>query len=194
MNTDIETDIDADIDTDNERGRGRKNYALQHGYIQHEPDSPKSHTCCGCCCDTRRAVVVVNIISMSFAALALLSLTLLTSNSQLASQFDDDEVQAFLDEMDGASIGLSVGLALLGMLCNGFGLFGAYKFHQMSIIVASIWYVAECIRACVYLDIFGVVMAGLFLYPHIVFYRELSSGIMTSASYPIERKCCECCV
>ena len=188
MNTDIETDGETD------RSYGPEETYKTGDYIQHERQTPNSHACCGCCCDTRRAVVVVNIVSISFATLALLSLTLLTTSADLASQLDDDEVQAFLDEMDGASLGLTIGIAVLGIICNACGLFGAYKFHQISIIIASIWYVVEMIRAGVYLDPFGVVMAGLFLYPHIVFYRELSSGLMTPVSYPSERQCCECCV
>ncbi|CAJ1940717.1 unnamed protein product [Cylindrotheca closterium] len=188
----MDTDIETDGETDKEYGRGE---AYRSGdYIQHDRQTPTGHSCCGCCCDTRRAVIVVNIVSISFATLALLSLTLLTTNADLQSQLDDDEVQAFLDEMDGASIGLSIGIAVLGIICNACGIFGAYKFHQLSIVIASIWYVVEMIRAGVYLDPFGVVMAGLFLYPHIVFYRELSSGLMSPISYPNERQCCECCV
>lgn len=186
--------MNMEIETDRETGNVSQETYKNEDYIQHERQAPKGHTCCGCCCDTRRAVIVINIISMSFAFLALLSLTLLTTNADFASQLDDDEVQVFMDEMDGTSIGLSIGVVVLGILCNACGIFGAYKFHRISIIVASIWFVVEMIRACVYFDMFGIVMAGFFLYPHIVFYQELSSGLMTQESYPNERQCCECCV
>lgn len=188
MSTDIETDLDTD------RDYSHRESSMGGDYIQHEREARQGHTCCGCCCDTRRAVIVINIISILFASLALISLTMLATKEDLASQFDDDEVQAFLGEMDGATIGLSAGTALLGIVCNAFGLFGAYKFHRLSIIVASIWYAVECIRACIYLDPFGLLMAGLFLYPHVVFYRELSNKIMAPESYANEKYCCECCV
>jgi hypothetical protein len=164
-----------------------------HDYVQHESVPQRSHSCCRCCCDTRRAVIVVNIISMTFAALAVLSVSILT-NDQYAAQFDDDEVQAALDEMDGAALGITIGVAVIGMICNAFGIFGAYKFHKISTVIAGLWYFAECIRACYFYDLPSLVMAAFFLYPHVVFYQEVSKGIMSPASYPQEQRSCNCCV
>eukprot|EP00980_Cylindrotheca_fusiformis_P009091 scaffold1965_cov110-Cylindrotheca_fusiformis.AAC.14 len=162
-------------------------------YVQHERIPPKSHTCCGCCCDTRRAVIVVNIISLSFAALAVFSMSML-ANNLYTSQFDDDQVQAAFDEIDGTAVGISIGVVVVGMICNACGIYGAYKFHKVFIIVAALWYFADFIRAVVFLDVGGAVMTGFFLYPHVVFYQEVSKGIMSPASYPQEQQCCNCCV
>jgi hypothetical protein len=164
-----------------------------HDYVQHERIPPRSHTCCGCCCDTRRAVIVVNTISITFAALAILSISLLT-NDQYAAQIDDDEVKAYLDEIDGAALGITIGVAVIGMICNACGIFGAYKFHKIFTVIAGLWYFAECIRACYFYDLPGLVMGASFMYPHVVFYKEVSSGVMSPASYPQEKQSCSCCV
>lgn len=119
-------------------------FAIVEGneYVQHERTPPKSHSCCGCCCDTRRAVVVVNIISMTFAALAIVSLSVVV-NGQYAAQFDDDEVQAALEEIDGTAVGITIGLACLGIACNTAGIIGALKFNKFAIVAAGLWYFAE---------------------------------------------------
>jgi hypothetical protein len=168
-------------------------------YVQHEPPPRQGRLCCGCCCDTRRAVIVVNIVSLSFAVLAILSLSLMTSD-RYAAQFDDDEVQTASNEIDGAAVGITIqgpatiGIAVLGMICNTAGLFGAFKFNKIGIIVAAIWYSAECVRSLLFYDIAGAIMAGLFAYPHVVFYQEMKKGIMTPENYPNEDQCCVCCV
>lgn len=161
-------------------------------YVQHgHTTAGQSHLCCGCCCDTRRAVIVVNIISLALASLAVLSLAVLSSE-KYAAQFDDDEMQAALDELDGVAVGVSIGVAVLGMLCNAAGLIGAFKFNNIGIIVAAIWYAAECLRSLFFFDLAGAIMAGFFAYPHIVFYQEMKRGIMTPGNYQNEEKCCVC--
>ena len=48
----------------------------------------KGHTCCGCCCDTRRAVIIVNILQICFTAFYAIPLILgfeLLSFAQSAS-------------------------------------------------------------------------------------------------------------
>jgi hypothetical protein len=160
-------------------------------YVQHGAVARQSHECCGCCCDTRRAVIIVNIISMTFAVLAIVSISMMTSEGY-AEQFDDDEMQAALDELDGKAIGMTIGFAVVGMICNAVGLYGATKYNNLGIIVASIWFAAEFVKSLVVYDIGGAIMAGFFLYPHVVFYQEMKKGIMTPVNYPNEESCCKC--
>lgn len=155
--------------------------------------APKqSHVCCGCCCDTRRAVIVVNIISLAFAALAILSIAMITSD-KYAAQIDDDAVIAALQEMDGAKIGMTIGFASVGMLCNAFGIYGATRFNQWAVVVAGSWYVVELVRSLVYLDLGSAIMSGFFAYPHVVFWHEMRKGVMTPVNYSQEETCCSCC-
>jgi hypothetical protein len=116
------------------------------------------------------------------------------TSDRYAAQFDDDEVQTALNEIDGVAVGMTIGIAVLGMICNTAGVFGALKFNKIGIIVAAIWYSTECVRSLLFYDIAGAVMAGLFAYPHVVFYQEMKQGIMTPENYPNEDQCCVCCV
>jgi hypothetical protein len=161
----------------------------------HQPGkmAPKqSHACCGCCCDTRRAVIVVNLISLVFASLAILSIAMITSD-QYAAQIDDDAMLAALDEMDGAKVGMTIGFASLGIMCNTLGIYGATRFSQWAVMIAGSWYVVELVRSLVYLDFGGAIMSGFFAYPHVIFWQEMRNGVMTSMTYSEEEQCCTCC-
>lgn len=154
--------------------------------------SKRSHSCCGCCCDTRRAVIVVNIISVCLGVLAILSIVMVSSDAYKA-QVDDDQVLTALNEIDGTKVGMSISFASVGILCNACGIFGARKFNQWAIIVAGSWYLVEVVRSVVYLDLGGAIMAGFFVYPHVVFWQEMQKGIMTPEMYQQEEQCCNCC-
>lgn len=50
-------------------------------YVRHDGPPPrKSHICCGCCCDTRKAVIVVNIINLCLLVMAVLSISVVASD------------------------------------------------------------------------------------------------------------------
>lgn len=166
-----------------------------HEYVAMQPAkvaAKQSHACCGCCCDTRRAVIVVNVISMCFAALVILSIALMSSDAY-AAQFDDDQVVTALNGMDGKTVGMTISFAALGMLCNASGIFGARSFNEWAVMIAGSWYLVELVRSLAYLDIGGAIMAGFFVYPHVIFWQEMRKGIMTPATYQQEEQCCNCC-
>lgn len=155
--------------------------------------TPKqSHVCCGCCCDTRRAVIVVNIISLSFATLAILSIAMMSSE-RYAANFDDDEVLAVLSELDGAAVGMTIGYAALGMLFNVLGIFGAMKFQPLAVLMAGIWYFVDIIRSVLFFDLVSAIIAGCFAYPHIVLFQEIRKGVIGRENYTAEQQCCTCC-
>mmetsp|Transcript_21032 Transcript_21032/g.33855 ORF Transcript_21032/g.33855 Transcript_21032/m.33855 type:complete len:196 (+) Transcript_21032:82-669(+) len=161
-------------------------------YVQHDAPKRRAHICCGCCCDTRKAVIVVNIISLCFGALGVMSVSML-ANAKATSKYDDDAVQSALDDVDGVKIGLTLGALVLGMICSGVALFGAAKFNKIAIAIAGLWYVFEVVRSLAFRDPAGAFLAAGFCYPHAVFYYELKNGIMTPEKYPNEKVCCECC-
>ena len=55
-------------------------------YVQHTTHDDdagprkRGHICCGCCCDTRKAVIVVNIINICFAVIGIVSLSVIASD------------------------------------------------------------------------------------------------------------------
>lgn len=147
----------------------------------------------GCCCDTRKAIFVVNLVSLCLYGLGLLSFWALAAAQKQAGQKDDDAVQAALSEVDGVKIGLTIATLLVGMVCNGVAIYGASNFNRIAIIIGGSWYIFEVVRSIAFFDAGSAVMAAFFLYPHVVFYWEMKRGIMTRESYPQEKHCCECC-
>ena len=152
----------------------------------------RAHLCCGCCCDTRRASIVVDIITATFSALGLFSLVAVTSDGY-QSQFDDDATIAALNDFNASgAVGWSMAFMAIGMIAGGVGIFGAYKFNQVCVMIAAVYHAVACIQGLIFLNLGGAIMSGFFAYPHFVFYKEMKAGIMTPVTYPNEQACCGC--
>ena len=160
-------------------------------YVQHDAPKRKAHVCCGCCCDTRKAVFAVNIVSLCLYGLGLTSVIGLAAAKNQG--YDDDAVNQALNSVDGAQIGLSLGFMVVGMICNAVAIYGARNFQHYCVLVGGLWFVFEAVRSLVYLDAAGAIMSAFFTYPHAVFYSEIKKGIMSRENYPNERHCCDCC-
>jgi uncharacterized membrane protein len=159
-------------------------------YVQVDAPARRAHLCCGCCCDTRRALIVVNIITLSLNALGLLSLSMITSVD--VSQFDDDETINALNNLDGAPLGWSMAFLAIGMVTAIVGIYGGYKFQGICVMIAGVYYALSCIQGMIFMNLGGAIMAGFFAYPHFVFYQEMKKGIMSPQTYPNEQACCGC--
>jgi hypothetical protein len=117
----------------------------------------------------------VNIVSLAFAGLGLIS---------LAPQMDRPGFERF---------GFLMVAFVLGIICNALGLFGALKFKKMFILIATIWFGIEAILSLVmFMDWVGFGTAIFFLYPHVMFYKELQEGTMSRENYAHEKNCCSC--
>merc|ERR1712014_211926 len=136
----------------------------------------RGQTCCGVCCDTRTACIVVNVIALAFAGLGLVS---------LAPHFDRPGMERF---------GMMIALFVLGIIANAVGLYGALKFRKMFVLIAAIWFGIEAILSVVlFMDFIGFTVSIFFMYPHIMYYKELQNGIMTRETYVYEKECCGAC-
>lgn len=160
-------------------------------YLQHERPKPTSHMCCGCCCDTRKAVIVVNIISLCFGTLGFIFLAALTSDS-FAEQFDDDATKTALGEIDGQTVGAVIAFGVVSMICYAAGIYGASKFNKIGVLIAAVWYSVDVVLQAVSFNFGGIILNGFFLYPHVVLYQEISKGIMSPTTYDQEKQCCSC--
>jgi len=142
--------------------------------LNDQPQSRRGHTCCLVCCDTRTACLVANVMSLAFAGLGLISLA----------------PQA-MDRPGFERFGFMISAFIIGIICNAFGLYGALKFKKTFILVTSAWFGIEAILSiALFLDYIGFAVALLFLYPHVMFYKELQSGVMTRDTYMHEKQCC----
>jgi hypothetical protein len=166
----------------------------------HSSSSSASHLFCNCCCDCRRACLVLNAISIVLKIIMICIIGIggkyISNNiQQIETDIDDDayrkQVDQFVEEggiqivetvVDFFSM-ISIGLHLCG-------LYGALHFKQWGIIVAGSTYTVSLLFGILALDFGAVVMGGVFLYPHLMMYKEMKEGIMTEYNYHKIAHCC----
>ena len=155
------------------------------------PGVKQGHLYMGCCCDTRRATIIVNIVNL---VLALLSALLYGLASGFAiNELDDDAIKQDLANKGGAIAGIIALFFVIALTFSTLGIYGALKYNKCMVIAAAVWYGLSSLVSLSGGDILGCVLAGLFCYPHIVFVQEMQKGIMTEENYPNEIHSC-CCV
>jgi hypothetical protein len=161
--------------------------------VADDPIQPvrQGHSFCGCMCDMRRAVIIVNIISLIFVTIAFFTF-ISYSSSKFRDQFDDDNAQKSFDESDNWR-GAFIAVIVLSFIIHILGILGAVRFSRWMVLVAGIWLGLGFLSCLFTLNIGGVVVLGLFAYPHFIFFREIQRGIMGTDNYANERQSC-CCV
>jgi hypothetical protein len=170
------------------------NYARLMEQGQRNPGK-KGHTCCGCCCDVRRAVIVINLVAGTYW---LMIVQWIFAN--LARIHGD------YSTTHGFNIGAILFMNCLDLIPVAMGLFGAIYYNGWLIGVAALHYTLQCLYYCnVLLDAAYVmtipidmlpampVVMALFAYPHFVLISEISGGIMSRENYENEQRSC-CCV
>ena len=153
------------------------------------------HSCCGGCCDMRRAVIIVNIINTVLLTLGLFGVVAArrASNNVDASQLDDDTLQDALEQFKELPLGGFIVIQTIKILLCLAGIVGAVKFNQVAVGLAMVGYLFDAMMALIRFDLIGLVIAGFFTYPHVLFIKEVRDGLMTKENYPNEKQSC-CCV
>lgn len=166
-------------------------------------------TCCGCCCDYRRAVIIVNIVIGILEAILLILVAVGNTNVSVAG--DGREIPSQYQKIEMIFSGISILLSALAIA-------GAYTYNIILVALHALWLVTAfvlgiffsleyCNDYCdTYNDDFygctcgvnvltllasGVVMC-LFVYPHVGFIIQVRKGIMSRETYPREEFSC-CC-
>lgn len=161
---------------------------VDDNYVLIDKNSRRAHICCGC--DTRNATFVVNIISICFYLLGIISFSLIAGDRL---NYDDDQVQSVMDSLENAKVGILISVFVAGIICNITAIYGAASFNKIAVMIGACWFLFETIRSLCFFDIASAVMSICFFYPHIVFYFELKNGVMSKKNYPQEKVCCDCC-
>jgi hypothetical protein len=151
----------------------------------------RGHKCCGGCCDVRRAVIIVNFVSIGIAVMGLMGIATLTQMD--VTNFDDDTVQSAFTGLDNTSMGALGAIISFRMTFNVMGIYGAIHYRQYYVGAALVAFILSTFMSLWNLEIVGVVMSSLFAYPHFFLIKEIRSGIMSVNTYPIEKQSC-CCV
>eukprot|EP00525_Craspedostauros_australis_P010704 CAMPEP_0198114824 /NCGR_PEP_ID=MMETSP1442-20131203/6090_1 /TAXON_ID= /ORGANISM="Craspedostauros australis, Strain CCMP3328" /LENGTH=245 /DNA_ID=CAMNT_0043772219 /DNA_START=72 /DNA_END=809 /DNA_ORIENTATION=+ len=165
--------------------------------------------CCGCCCDFRRAVIVVSIISLVFGALGVLGA--LAENDEAApgqEEWENEEVKVYNEEVETANLVSGI----IGLVMAGVSLFGALQYNAIAVGISVAYSIISFIVGIIVSEqaisevedetgstinatggyVIGAVILGLFLYPSIGFIMEVRSGVMSQQTYPREEYSC-CC-
>ena len=97
--------------------------------------------CCGCCCDYRRAVIVVAIISICIGiGTAMVLIAAASMPAYATSNIDDDEVLEILDDGLKYQAILSA-IFLVTAVC---ALVGALKYNIWLVSINLVWYIGKC--------------------------------------------------
>jgi hypothetical protein len=150
-------------------------------------------------CDMRRAVIIVNLVTIvvSIGMLLLLMVTRQVT-AQLQDDFQDDFLQddQVLSAADQASQIKDVSYVyhvVWRIVCAALGALGGLFFHTVLVAFSTVSLLFDVAVSIVLRDWVGIFMAPIFLYPHLMFLRYLRSGLMSPENYRNEMQSC-CCV
>jgi hypothetical protein len=125
----------------------------------------ENHLYLGCCCDVRWAVLILNILAiLSFA-------------EGMNEDVSEEDFKAMM---------------LISIFLHAFGVHGALKYKTWAIKIAAVAYGIPFTWAVLNFDFMSFILAGVFLYPHIVLIKEIESGVMTPYNYENVQFCCVC--
>lgn len=154
----------------------------------------------------RRAALIVNILSIVKFAIEGISMASVHRYARL------EETQQVYDELVDAEKALRgvTALILVGNAVSLYAMYGAFFYRLIPIAIQMVftavyWLVynllvarASGVIVVLYHGwenwIVSLLTSLLFIYPHIVLFLELRSGIMTPETYPREKQSCCCAV
>eukprot|EP00569_Conticribra_weissflogii_P020843 CAMPEP_0171424210 /NCGR_PEP_ID=MMETSP0881-20121228/2508_1 /TAXON_ID=67004 /ORGANISM="Thalassiosira weissflogii, Strain CCMP1336" /LENGTH=184 /DNA_ID=CAMNT_0011943271 /DNA_START=162 /DNA_END=716 /DNA_ORIENTATION=+ len=164
----------------------------------------RGHSCCCCCCDTRRAVIIIQIV---FQIILGIAWAVLFSEGSFENDWSNDpRVIKDLEEAYkklAIVVGVGVGVGFIVV-------FGAITYKAPLIYLGILMILVENVLSIVFLwpiikdeqeKTSGAIwfsLAGpiiwmiILIYPHVVFAKEIQSGIMSPETYPREKQC-GCC-
>jgi hypothetical protein len=78
----------------------------------------------------------------------------------------------------------------ISILFYSLGIHGARKFNMNMVVTALVFHMIDAIISLFTLNIAGVFFSALFVYPHVMLFREIKQGVMTEGNYPSQKKTC----
>lgn len=155
---------------------------------------------CGSCCDFRRAVLVLNGISIALRVLlmvifAILGVYVSKNSDAVEDALEDDDAKEQFDTMlkSGYLTVLEAVLEVLEMVAIFFaaaGIYGALKFKRWGIVTALSFYGFCLVVTVIMLDVVDALFYGLCLYAHICFLKLMKANIMVDENYHNIASCC----
>lgn len=170
--------------------------------------------CCGCCCDMRRAVIIVDAIFIGIGIFIVLARA--GADDLMQDAYDDDqfveEASSLIDEYyinRSIFLGISILTAFLAQVGSVYFNVWLVGLHTVWMVVDYISFLILATRLYAELEdtyasipkepmsplpgfIFNGLLTGIFMYPHLGFITEVRAGILTKDTYPREEFSC-CC-
>ena len=149
----------------------------------------QGHSCCGVCCDVRRAVIIVNCIMIFLVALDMF-VALVVARAEFDDDDDDDEITEAIRIIPW---GGRVWIQIIEVLLYGVGVWGALVFSSWQVYFALTMHSINFMANLSSFHLFSLLAAGFAAYPHVFLIQEISSGLMTRENYVNEEQSC-CCL
>jgi hypothetical protein len=154
----------------------------------------QGHLFCGYCCDMRRAVAILNILTITWALLGFILFKFpLFESSVAAADVDDDKTSYAADNKNKESFDFFFILSP-AIVLPAFGLWAAIRFKKYMICLLAFWYTFDFLLCLIIFDYVGATVSGIATYAHVVFYSQLDHGIMTVDTYHANERHSCCCV
>ena len=166
----------------------------------------QGHSFCGCCCDVRRATIIVNIVLLVFDLLTVADIFYLISFSQYnTDSIQDDTLRHELEVMDFPSylIPLLIAELVIRSLSSIAAIVGAMKYNAWLVSINIVYLTISLILGLVgsvqsgtlvFFIIWTVPLQCFYIYPHVMLVHEIKgSKTMSKQTYPREEQSC-CCV
>lgn len=146
------------------------------------PAGKQGHKCCGGCCDTRRAVIIVNTVNAIMISMSIISIYLLKEVYNEPNYY-----HGF------GNAGIYRTISVLRIFICIIGIIGAlyYKIHMIGFTVMM--YLLDAIMNFIGFNPMYSIVSLLFAYPHFFLMSEIKNDIMTPDNYHNEEHSC-CCI
>jgi hypothetical protein len=163
------------------------------------PGARQNHLYFNYCCDCRRAVLVINIISV---VINIVNIVLVNVGMNYMFQHPED-MESQMSAEDAAkfdAIVKSGKIQMIEALMDAFiviaiglhvcGIYGALKFKKWGIVTGGSAYIVNGVFGLLRFDIPKMILAGVMGYPHYFLVKEINEGIMTDYNYHNVAACC----
>jgi hypothetical protein len=144
----------------------------------------RGHSCCGGCCDFRRAVVICDIILVLFGLFGMIFL-----DAVEGAMHSMDTIKVDGGDISTTTFNWAIFRLTLGVLVAGASIYGAIIYNKYLVGVKAIFLVVTMFHA----GLVSVIINLSFLYPHAFLIYYIHIGIMSEETYAEEQQSC-CCV
>ena len=166
----------------------------------------EGHSFCGCCCDMRRATIIINIYLLVSSIFSVFYLYFFLNNlPSITANIQDDTVKQQMETIDFSSIytPLVIAMMVVSSLGSIVAIVGALKYNTWLVGVNVVIFVVGTITGIVTSYQTGtspgvIILIQLvrcfFIYPQVMFVYEIEgTKTMSQQTYPREEQSC-CCV